>query len=139
MNAIGVDGFRDVFELAMALVFIIKVQVAAYLFMGNFRYPDAARFRHLLQTCRNIDAIAKDVSALDDDIAQVNANTKTNGLITHNTGIADLHAVLNFNTTLYRRKDRGKLQQQAVAHGSDNSPAMFGNQGIDQLGPMGPQ
>ena len=47
------------------------------------RNTDPARLGERFQTCRNIDTIAVDVVAINDDVTDVDANAKVDPLIGH--------------------------------------------------------
>ena len=57
--------------------------------MHSARYANPSSCRNLLQTSSNIDAVAKDVVAIDDDVADVDADTEGDATIFWNIGGLD--------------------------------------------------
>ena len=94
---------------------------------------NSASFSDLLQSRRNIDAVAEYVVALDDDITQVHADPEADGVLVGDAAVAFGHACLNADAAFDGGDDTWELQQQPVAHRLDDATALFGDQGIDQF------
>src|SRR4030095_2287542 len=98
-----------------------------------------SRRRDLLQTGRDVDAVAKDVVALDDDVADVDADAEGNAPILGYPGGAVGDRLLHFNSTAHGIDDAGELQQQAIAGGLDDATAVAGDGRVDNFLPNGLQ
>jgi hypothetical protein len=104
--------------------------------MDKVRDAKAARPGEPFQPCGEIDTVAVNVIALDDDIAEVDPDAKLDGLPGIAPGVAFGHRALDFNRAAHRVDDAGELDQGAVAHQLDDAPVVLGNRGIDQFGPV---
>ena len=96
-------------------------------------YCNAARFGQRFDPCGYVDAVSEYIVALDNDIAEMNTDTKPYGVGICDIGIAFDHALLNFERTFDRSNHGRKFQKQSVAHGLDDTPAVFGDQGFEQF------
>ncbi len=67
---------RNVLERLRAAVVERGIETVAHILMHAARYANASRRRDLLQAGSNVDAVAEDVVALDDDVAEVDADAE---------------------------------------------------------------
>ena len=67
-------------------------KLVAYLVVGRPRDAYASRLAKRLQTGRDIHPVAKDVLAIDDDIADIDSNPENDLFVLGNAGIAPEHA-----------------------------------------------
>jgi hypothetical protein len=96
-------------------------------------YP--ARLAFILNARCNIDAIAKDVVAVDDDIANVDSNPELDAEL-RPLGRSCRHLLLNRNRASHGIDGARELDQHAVAGSLDNTALMGGDCRIDDLAPM---
>ena len=75
------------------------------------------------QPRRDVDAVAQNVVALDQHIAEVDADAIDDALGLRNVGVALGHQLLDRDRAFDGGDDGGKLQQQPVAHRLDDAPA----------------
>jgi hypothetical protein len=94
---------------------------------------DSAGLGKRLQACGDIDPVAEDVAALDDDVAEVDADAKPDAPLVGHFRLAVEHAALHLGGTAHRIDDARKFGQHAVASGLDDAAAMLGDLRIDQL------
>ena len=92
-----------------------------------------------LQARRDIDTIAEDVIAVDDDVADIDADTKIDSFFLRNSGVAFGHTALHVDRTTHRVDHAGELQQETIARGLDDPAPMFGYLGINQVLAVGLQ
>ena len=85
----------------------------------------------------NIDPVPKDVVAVDDDIADIDADAEDDALVLGHARIAADHAALDYHRAPDRIDDTGKFDQRAVARGLDDTATMTGNRPVDQRPAMG--
>ena len=104
--------------------------------MHRVRHADAAGGRLLLQARGDVDAVAKNVVILDDDVAEVDADAELDALLGRDVGIAPRHAGLDLDGALHGLDDALELDQHAVAGGLDQPAVVLGDRRIDQLDPM---
>src|SRR5262249_6426745 len=97
------------------------------------REIDASRFAFSLDPCGYVDAIAKDIVTVDDDVSDVDADAKgdlwrpIDGTVCH-LGL-DRHRAGN------RVHSAGELDEHAVAGGLDDAPFMLGDDRIKDFAP----
>jgi len=73
-DTVGTDRSRDVLERLLADVLEGELKAARRVLLNAGRDADAARFGQAFEPRRDIDAIAKDVAALDDDVPDIDAD-----------------------------------------------------------------
>ena len=87
---------------------------------------------------RNVDAVAEDVVALDDDVADMNADAEADrigaGARAANFALAELFLYLDGASNRVHRA--GEFQQRTVAHELDDTAGMRGDRRIDQFAPQ---
>jgi hypothetical protein len=98
--------------------------------LGN---GDAANRSDAFEPRRHIDAITKDVSALDDHISEVHSHAEFNAPILWNTGITSTECALNICRTADRAHHTGELHQHAIAGKFDDAPLMLGDFAVDHI------
>jgi len=81
----------------------------------------------------DVDAVAVEVIALDDDIAEIDADAQLDAAVRADAGVAFGHRLLHRDGAAHRVDDAGKFHQQAVAGGLDDATAVFGNLRIEEL------
>src|SRR5437870_6744916 len=104
--------------------------------MDAARHADTTRLSKLLQARRYVDTVAEDVPILDDDLADVDADTKVDALFRENTGIALGHATLHVDRAAHRVDHTGEFQQQTIAGGLDDPAVVLCNLRVDELPPV---
>ena len=77
------------------------------------------------------------VVALDDHVAEIDADAEIDLLIVGQAGIARGHPALNFGSASHGIDDTGELDEQAVPHQLDDAALVLGDLGLDELGAMG--
>ncbi len=104
--------------------------------LGN---RDATRFGDAFNPRRHIDAVAKNILAIDDDVANVDANPELYRIGLGPTGTVSPQLSLNFNGTGDGVHGAREFHQRAVSHQLDYATRMRGNRRVDQLTPQGVQ
>ncbi len=87
------------------------------------REANAARLSDLFQPRRDVDAIAQNIVALDQHVAEIDADAVKDALPLRQTRVALGEKLLDRDHALDRCDNRGKLQQHAVAHCFDDPAA----------------
>src|SRR6516165_3563836 len=130
-NRIGAYRTRDVLEGLLANVSELDRDFPANLFVGGSRNANATRFGDALKPCRNVDAIAKNVIAVDDDVADIDADAEADLLFCDLTCLR--HLALNGHGAVHRVYGAGELNKHPIAGRLDDTAFVFGNSGIDNL------
>src|SRR5262249_25725922 len=81
----------------------------------------------------NIDPIAVDTLALDNDIAQVDANAKLHAAVGRKFGVSGAELMLDGDGTLHSLDHTGKLRQQVIAWGVHDAPPVLLDESGHQL------
>ena len=89
--------------------------------MGGARQEDAARLGDAFQAHGDIDAFALDIVALDQDLAEVDADAEQHALPGGHAGIAPLHQPLDLDGAVHGADHRREFGEHAVAGDIDDS------------------
>jgi hypothetical protein len=100
------------------------------------RDADPTGLGQRLQARRDIDPVAKNVVALDNDVVEIDADAKPDAPLVGQLGLAVEHAALHFGRTAHRVDDAGEFRQHAVAGGLDDAAVMLADLRIDHFGEM---
>ena len=112
------------------------VEPAAHVFLDAFGHADAAWFCHVFQARGDVDAVAENVAAVDDDVADIDADAVFDALVVGDAGVARGHGTLQVDGAAHGIDDTGEFDQHAVAGGLDDAAAVLRDLGIDQLAPV---
>ena len=102
-------------------------------------YANPARLGDPFQSGRDIHPVAVDVVALDDDVAEVDADPEYDPLFLRGPGIALGHPPLHRDRTGDGLDHARELDQDAVAGRFDDAALVLGDLGIDQFTAMRPE
>jgi hypothetical protein len=86
---------------------------------------NASRFRKPFQPCRYVHAIPEDVTTVDDDIANIDANAELDPLLPWHIDVALGHTALDGNGAADRVHYAAELSQQPIPGVLDNPPAVL--------------
>jgi hypothetical protein len=131
--SVHLDGTSDVLDLLRPKFVEAETQLVQDLIPYNLADADVAGFRQRLEPRCDVHAVAVNVIPVDDDVADVDANTKFDPLLRRHARIALGHATLDINGATHRINDAGELEQKSVAGGLDDATPVLGNLGVDQL------
>ena len=113
------------FLIARADVLEPEVELVHGVVEGGARDADAAGFGKGLEPGRDVDAVAVEIVALDDDVAEIDADAELDAPSWRNVLVALGHAALDYGSAAQCVDDAGELDQRPVAHQLDD-PAMAG-------------
>ena len=80
-NTVGPHRLGDILDLLRTEVVKDDVELAENLLVDLGGHDDATRFGNPLQPCRDVDAIAQNIVAVDDDVPEVNPDPELNALV----------------------------------------------------------
>ena len=100
--------------------------------MNDIRNADAARLRNAFKARRYVDFIAKDIVAINDNVANIDANTELDLLARRHFGISFRHRALNVDGATNRIDCTCKFYQRAVARSLDDAAAILRDLRIDE-------
>ena len=93
----------------------------------------AAGLGQRLHAVGDVDAVAVDVVALDDHVAEIDADAELNPLLGWRRGVALGLLLLDVDRAAQAHPPRWELDQQAVAHGLDQPATMGGDLRLEDL------
>jgi hypothetical protein len=108
------------------------LDLAPHLSIGVVRNANAARLGNAFQPGGDVDAIAKDIVVVYDDIADMDTDPVLNSDLLRDIGILRGHGALDFDRTAGRIDGAGKFHQQAVTGGLDDAAMMGSNSGVNK-------
>ena len=100
------------------------------------RYADPARFGDPFQSCRDIHPVAMDVVALDDDVAEVDADPEYDPLFFRGRHVAFGHSPLHRDRAGDGLNHARELDEDAVAGRLDDAALVLGDLRIDEFTAM---
>ena len=92
--------------------------------MGRRAEDDLSRAGHLLQTGGEVDAVAIDVAAFDDDIAQVHADPELDPALQRRSPVPGCQRPLDLDGSVHGINDACELDERSVAHKLDDATAI---------------
>ena len=126
----------DVLDGLVALVGEVQIEFVADLVAHRRRTGNAAGTGQTLQPDRHVHAVAIEIVAVDDEVAEIDAHAELEMAVFRNPGIALQHPALDFDGAARRIEHAAELDQEAVAHHLEDAPAMLGDGGIEELAAM---
>ena len=94
---------------------------------------DPARLGQGLEPRGDVDPVAEDIAGLVDDVADVDADAEADAFGLGDGRLPLGHAALDRDRAGDRVDGAGKLAEDAVAHQLDDTPAMLGDERLDEL------
>jgi hypothetical protein len=122
----------NILQALRAYIFKGEIYLAANLALRIVRDADAAGLCDPFKPCRNINAVAKDVIVIEDDVTDVNTNAEFDPLQLRHRGILLSHTTLDLDGASGCIDGTSKLDKQTVAGRLNYPSAMRGDGGIDK-------
>ena len=97
----------------------------------------ASGVRECLQASRYVHAIAEDVAAFSDDIADIDADPELDPLVLRYIHVAFGHPALDFDGTTHRVHDARELHQHSIPGGLDDPSTVLGDLRVYEGASMG--
>jgi hypothetical protein len=111
-------------------------QLVADLVAHHPRDAEAAGIRQGFQAGRDIDAVAEDVVAVDDDVAEVDPDPEPDPAVLRHAGFAVDHRPLHLGGTADGVDDARELDQHPVASRLDDTAGMLADLRVNELAAM---
>jgi len=99
--------------------------------LDSTRDANSARLRISLQAGRDIDGIAEQIVALNDNIADVDADPELHLITGRSISVFPSYGLLNFDGAFDGIHGAAEIGNNAVARGVEDPTAMRGDQAID--------
>jgi hypothetical protein len=124
---------RDVFDLLLAQILEDKGQPVADVIVDCVGDEHPAGIGERFDPCGDVDAVAIEVVALDDHVAEIDADAQFDAVVRPDTRVPLGHRQLHFDRAAHRVDDAGKFHQQAVAGGLYDAAVVFGDLQIKEI------
>jgi len=98
-DAPRLHGLCDIFEVLQPHIITDNLNLAPNLPVGVVGHAHTARFCDGFKTSRNVDAIAEDIIVIEDNVSDVNTDTKLYPLVRRGSRVSFVHTALDFNST----------------------------------------
>jgi hypothetical protein len=95
--------------------------------MDHVGNANPTRFCNAFETGGNVDAVTMYVIALDDNVTEMDPNSKQQLSVFGLVPVSPRGATLNVYRALNRIDDAAELDQEPIAHGFDEAAPMFVN------------
>jgi hypothetical protein len=126
-HGIGPHRPSDILEALLAEIGEPDADLAIDLIMGRSRQANAAGLRDALKPGRYVDAISEDVIRTDDDVADIDPDTKQNPLVLRIIDREFVDAVLKRHRSAHRFHRTLEFGKQPIAGVLDNPAAVRGD------------
>ena len=130
------DAARDVLHRLFAQVGEGERKLVANLLVGTARDAQTARLAQGLEPRRDVYAVAEYVVAIDDDVADIDADAENDPPIPWHCLVSADHAALDADGAADRVDYAGELDQHPVARCLHDAAVMPGDGWIDQFAAM---
>src|ERR1035437_428398 len=130
MNA---DRTYYVLDRLLSHVLETKAELIAYLIVHDAGNHDPAGVGQRLQARRHIDAVSENVIAVENGVADIDADAEFDALVRRCRGVALCHAALDIDRATDGIDHAHELHEHSIARRFDDSAAMFGDLGIDEF------
>src|SRR5258708_7138219 len=110
-----------------------EIEPIADLVSHHGGYRDAAWLGDALDPRRDIDAVAIDVTVLENDVADIHPDAKLDSPLFRHIDVPFAHLTLYFRCAGYRIYHAWELDQHSVAGELNDPPLVLGNPAIDQF------
>src|SRR5271166_3709029 len=120
----------NVLDLLLAEILKDKRQPIANVIMNRVGDEHPAGIGQGFDPCGDIDAVAIEVIALDDHVAEIDADAQLDAVVRRGAAVALRHRLLHFDRTAHGIDDAAKFHQHPVAGGLATRPrcsAIFGS------------
>src|SRR5262249_9136480 len=112
--SVSADRFGNVFELLLAAILEVNVQLAFDFAVDLARDQDTAGIGSAFKSGRDVDPVAVDIALLvNDHVAEIDADPQLKGALVRR------EVILNFQPTLDGSQRAGKFREDAVSGGLD--------------------
>src|SRR5262249_10099503 len=132
-HEIGAHRPRNVLDILLSHILERIGELVPDLISDGARDTNTARLRQRLQPRGYIDAVAIDVSVVDDDSAEIDPDPKDNAPVFGDPGIAVDHRTLQLDRAADGIDDAREFHQHAVAGGLDEAAAMLLELRVEEL------
>jgi len=121
----------DVLDLLLAQILEDEGQPVADVVMHRIGDEHPAGIGERLDARGDVDAVAIEIVALDDHVAEIDADAQLDAAVRPDSSVPLGHRLLHRDRAAHRVDDAGELDEEAVAGGLDDAPPVFGDPRIE--------
>lgn len=133
MDAVSLDRFGDILHPMIAQIFEGQGQLVLCLVEDILGNANTAGICETFKAGGDVYTFTKDIAALDDDVADVDAYAKPDLLILRHLHISVCHTTLNGGSALQGVQHTGELDDSAVSLQPDDAAVVFSDFRGDKL------
>ena len=122
--------------MLLAAVFKNDIELALDLIVRPAREADASRVGDPFQPRGDVDTVAKNVVVLNDNVANIDADTQLDALVLRLSSVALGHSVLNFDGAARGIDGAGELDQGSIACPLDDAATVLGDLWVQKFAPV---
>src|SRR5258708_7950992 len=124
--------FNNILQVLRTHIVKDDIDLPADLTLCVVRDANATRLRNPFKASGDVDAVAKDIVVIDDDVADVDADAKFDPLDLRHRSILLSHTALDLNGAAHRIYDTAELSEHAIARVLNDRATMFADLGISE-------
>jgi hypothetical protein len=130
---ISADRLGDVLDAMAAKWAVVEIELVPHLIVDGVRNANRTGLGERFEPRGDVYAIAEDIVAIDDDVAEIDPNPQLETTLRRNGLIDRKCGALHLDGAAERVDHTRKIGQQAVARRADNPPSMSSDQGVDGM------
>ena len=130
------DRAGDVLDALRPHVLEAEIELVAHLVAHDAADIDPAGVGQRLDARGDVDAVAVDVVAVDDDVADIDADAEFAAPILRHLGVALAHAALDIDGAAHCIDDAGEFDEETVPGRLYDAAAVLDDLGIEQHPPV---
>ena len=128
---VSANRLGDILDAMAAERVVIEIELVPDLLVDGLGDANGARLGERLEPGGDVDAIAKDVVAIDDHVAKIDTDPELETPFRRDGVVDGTRCSLHLDGAVQRVDDARKIRQQAVARGADDPSAVRGDQRVD--------
>src|SRR4029077_1625032 len=124
--------FNNILQVLRTHILKGEIDLPADLTLCVVGDANATRLRNPFKARGDVDAVAKDIVVIDDDVTDVDADAKFDPLDLRHRSILLSHTALDLDGAAHRIYDAAELSEHAIARVLDDLATMFADLGISE-------
>src|SRR5262245_4484391 len=133
LDSVNTNRPGNVLDGLLSQIVKAEAEFVLHLVVNHTRHHDAAGLGQGLKARRNIHAVAVNVVAIDNDVANVEADAELDSFFRRNVYIAIGHSALDVHRATHGINNAYKFDQHSVARRLHDASAMLGNLWINKF------
>jgi hypothetical protein len=123
----------DILDLPLAHVLEGQLELVADLIVYSPAHTDSIGFGEAFESCSDVDAIAANIIAVDDNVADIDTHAELDAPISWKLGVPLDRATLHFNRAAHGIHYAWELDKNTVTRGLDHAASVLSDLRVDLL------